>query len=149
LTLRSAIHAVQCVLPWMRAQRFGRIVALTSMAVRVPNPTLAYSNVMRSGLTAWLKTLSREVARDGILVNSICTGLFDTDRLRELWEARARTSGRSAEEELRQALSTIPIGRIGAPRELGELVAFLCSPRCSYMTGVALALDGGANPGLL
>jgi 3-oxoacyl-[acyl-carrier protein] reductase len=149
LTLRSAIHAIQGVLPGMRAARWGRIVALTSSSVRVPIPSLVYSNTMRAGLTAYLKSLAAEVAKDGVLVNSVCTGAFATERIEELFAAQARKSGRSIEEERAAYVAKIPLGRLGRPEELGDLVAFLCSQRCGYMSGVALGYDGGANPGLL
>lgn len=145
LTLRSAVHAAQIVLPWMKAQRFGRVVALTSMSVRQPNPTLVYSNVMRAGLTAWLKTLSREVAGDGVLVNSVCTGLFDTERLEELFVAQAERQKTTPEAQRAKAIATIPAARLGTCAEFGSLVAFLCSPRCSYLAGVAIPVDGGWN----
>ena len=103
----------------------------------------------RAGLTGWLKTLSLEVAGEGVLVNSVCSGLFDTARLRELFEARARRSGRTPEEERRLAEREIPLGRIGRPEELGAVVAFLASERASFLNGVALACDGGATRGLL
>ncbi len=149
LVLRSAVHAVQHVLPAMRAAGWGRIVGLTSIAVRQPIPTLAYSNVMRSGLTAWFKTLAGEVARDGVLVNTVCTGLFRTERLKALFVAGAQARGTTvAEEEARQTAS-IPVGRLGDPEEFGALVAFLCSGRCSYLNGAALPVDGGLNGALL
>jgi 3-oxoacyl-[acyl-carrier protein] reductase len=149
LTLRSAIDAVQCVLPGMRAAKWGRIVGLTSSSVRVPIPTLVYSNTMRAGLTAYLKSLAGEVAKDGVLVNSVCTGAFATDRIEELFATQAKKSGRSIDEERAAYVGRIPLGRLGKPEEFGDLVAFLCSERCAFMTGVALAYDGGANPGLL
>jgi len=149
LTLRSAIHAVQAVLPGMRAARWGRVVALTSSSVRVPIATLVYSNTMRAGLTAYLKSLAGEVAREGVLVNSVCTGAFATERIEELFAAMARKSGRSVDEERAEYVKKIPLGRLGRPEEFGALVAFLCSERCSFLSGVALAYDGGANPGLL
>jgi 3-oxoacyl-[acyl-carrier protein] reductase len=149
LTLRSAIHAVQAVLPGMRAARWGRIVGLTSSTVRVPIPTLVYSNVMRAGLTAYLKSLAGEVAKDGVLVNSVCTGAFATERIEELFAAQSRRSGRTVEEERAAYLARIPLGRLGRPEEFGALLAFLCSERCGFMTGVALSYDGGQNPGLL
>jgi 3-oxoacyl-[acyl-carrier protein] reductase len=104
---------------------------------------------MRAGLTGYLKTLSREVARDGVLVNSICTGMFMTDRLRELIETRARESGRSAAEELQRMESEIPLGRTGEPAELAAVVAFLASEKASFLNGVALSCDGGAGRHLL
>jgi len=149
LTLRSAIRAVKAVLPDMRAAGWGRIVAMTSISVRQPIATLAYSNVMRAGLTAWLKTLAGEVAADGVLVNSICTGFFSTERLAELFESRARANGTTVGEEERRATARIPVRRLGDPREFGDLVAFLCSVRASYLNGVALAYDGGLDTALL
>ena len=149
LTLKSAVVAIRTVLPWMQAQRWGRIIALTSSSVRQPIENLVTSNTMRAGLTGYLKTLSREVARDGVLVNSICTGMFMTDRLRELIETRARESGRSAAEELQRMESEIPLGRTGEPAELAAVVAFLASERASFLNGVALSCDGGAGRHLL
>lgn len=149
LTLRSAVRATRRVLPWMRAQGFGRIVGLTSIAVRQPIPNLAYSNVMRSGLTAYFKSLAGEVAGEGVLVNTVCTGLFATERLEGLFAARAERNGTTVDEERRAALASIPAGRLGSPAEFGDLVAFLCSERCSYLSGVALAYDGGASAALL
>jgi 3-oxoacyl-[acyl-carrier protein] reductase len=149
LTLRSAIHAVQAALPGMRESGFGRIVALTSSSVRIPIPTLVYSNTMRAALTAYLKSLAGEVAREGVLVNSIATGSFATERIEELFAAQARRSGRDVTEERAAHVAKIPLGRLGRPEELGELVAFLCSERCSFLTGVSLSCDGGANPALL
>jgi 3-oxoacyl-[acyl-carrier protein] reductase len=149
LTLRSAVRAVQHVLPSMRATKWGRIVGLTSISVRQPIATLTYSNVMRSGLTAWFKTLAGEVAQDGVLVNTVCTGLFRTERLEELFELNAAKNGTSvAAEEARQTAS-IPTRRLGETHEFGALVAFLCSERCSYLNGVALTVDGGLNTALL
>jgi len=149
LTLGSAVRAIRVVLPWMRAQRWGRILALTSVSVRQPLPGLALSNSMRAGLTGYLKTLAGEVAADGVLVNSICTGMFATDRLRELFEHRARESGRSVEEERDLAEREIPLRRLGRPEEFGDFVAFLASERASFMCGAALPLDGGASRSLL
>jgi 3-oxoacyl-[acyl-carrier protein] reductase len=149
LTMRSAVHAVQTVLPWMREKGWGRIIGMTSMSVRQPIPSLAYSNIMRSGLTAYFKSLAGEVARDGILVNSVCTGMFATERLDELFHARAQRSGRTVEEERAAAIEAIPVGRLGEPSEFGEFVAFLASERCSFLTGVALTYDGGAQRALL
>ncbi|MHC4341347.1 MAG: SDR family oxidoreductase [Planctomycetota bacterium] len=149
LTMRSAVHAVQTVLPWMREKGWGRIIGMTSMSVRQPIATLAYSNIMRSGLTAYLKSLAGEVARDGILVNSVCTGMFATERLEDLFQVRAERSGRTVEEERAAAIEAIPAGRLGDPEEFGEFVAFLASERCSFLTGVALTYDGGSQRALL
>lgn len=144
-----AVEAIRAVLPGMRERRHGRIVAMTSLAVRQPIPGLALSNALRAGLTGYLKTLAGEVAADGVTVNSICTGMFDTDRLRELLEKRAARSGRTPAEERQRALAEIPLGRLGRPQEYGALVAFLASERAAFLTGVALAYDGGASRALL
>jgi 3-oxoacyl-[acyl-carrier protein] reductase len=149
LLFEPALTAIGTVLPWMREQKWGRIVALTSSSVRQPIPGLALSNTVRAGLTGYLKTLSCEVASDGVLVNSICTGLFATERLRELFEARAKTSGRSVEEERRAAEREIPVGRLGTAEEFGAVAAFLCSERASFVNGVALPIDGGMSRSLL
>ncbi len=149
LTLRSAVAAIRLVLPGMRAAGWGRVVALTSSTVRQPLPGLALSNTMRAGLTGYLKTLATEVAADGVTVNSICTGMFDTDRLADLFAARARRSGRTAEEERAAAVAQIPAGRVGDPAEFGALVAFVASERAAFLTGVALPFDGGASRHLL
>ena len=149
LTLRSAVHAVQTVLPGMRERGFGRIVGLTSSSVRIPIPTLVYSNMLRAALTSYLKTLAGAVAKDGVLVNTVCTGSFATERLDELFTSLSSKSGRSVAEERASHLERIPLRRLGTPAEFGDFVAFLCSPRCSYLTGTAISLDGGANPALL
>lgn len=143
LTLKSAVRAVREVLPGMRAAGWGRVIALTSLSVRQPIAHLALSNSMRAGLTGWLKTLADEVAGQGVTVNSVCTGLFDTDRLQALFDGRAARSGRTPDEERAAAVAGIPAGRLGSPEEFGDLVAFLASERSGYLTGLALPIDGG------
>ena len=149
LTLRSAMVAVQTVLPWMRERRWGRVVAMTSSSVRQPIPGLALSNTLRAGLTGWLKTLSAEVAADGVLVNSVCTGMFDTDRLQELFEVRAEKNGTTPAQERATMEREIPVGRIGRVEEFGAVIAFLASEQASFVNGLALPVDGGASRFLL
>jgi len=149
LTMKSAVHAIRTVLPWMQAQKWGRIIGMTSSSVRQPIANLTLSNTMRAGLTGFLKTLSFEVAADGVLVNTICTGMFNTDRLTELIEIRAAKAGRSVDEERRLMELEIPMHRLGEPREFGMMVAFMASERASFLNGVALAYDGGASRFLL
>ncbi len=149
LLIKPAVRAIRTVLPWMREQGWGRIVAMTSSSVRQPIGGLAMSNTMRAGLTGWLKTLSQEVAGDGVLVNSICTGMFDTERLRELIDVRAAKNGRTCDEERAAMAAEIPVGRIGRLDEFGATVAFLASERASFLNGVALPCDGGAGRALL
>lgn len=149
LTLRSAIRAVNGVLPAMRERGWGRIIGMTSSSVRVPIPSLIYSNVMRSGLTSYFKSLAGEVAKEGILVNTICTGAFATDRLDQLFAAFAERNGTTSAEERAAYIAKIPRGRLGDPAEFGALVAVLASDRLDFLSGVALAYDGGQFPGLL
>jgi 3-oxoacyl-[acyl-carrier protein] reductase len=148
LLLKTAVRAVNAVLPGMREQKWGRILGMTSSTVREPIAHLAMSNTMRAGLTGYLKTLATEVAADGVLVNTLCTGMFLTDRLRELAETLAG-SGSTAEQALDGLAQTIPVNRIGDPEEYGSLAAFLVSERASFITGAAIPIDGGAGRSLL
>jgi 3-oxoacyl-[acyl-carrier protein] reductase len=113
------------------------VVAITSLGVREPIPTLILSNTARTGLTAFLRTLAREVARDGVTVNSVQPGTIATDRARLVYG------------DLSEKAATIPAGVVGQPEEFGRVAAFLCSEAASYVTGVALPVDGGAFSGLL
>ncbi len=126
---------IAAVLPGMRERGWGRIVNVGSSATREPIEGLALSNSHRPGLIGLLKTLSREVAGDGITVNDVATGRFATDRLAANWGGRERM------EEL--AIEGVPAGRLGDPAEYGDLVAFLCSERAAFVTGSSIALDGG------
>src|SRR5438067_13513891 len=139
LTMKSALTLVDAVLPGMRARRFGRIVALESVAVKQPIPTLVLSNAFRTAVVSALKTLSREVARDGITVNSIATGLVETDRFRAIYD--------TAEKRAR-ALGEHPMGRPATPEEFAPLVTFLCGETARYVTGQTIAIDGGVTAGL-
>lgn len=145
LTLKSAVRAISTVLPWMRERQWGRIIAVTSSSVREPIPGLVLSNIMRPGLTGYLKTLATEVAGDGVLVNSVCTGAFETDRMRSRCQKRAEATGKSLEDVIREAGEKVPLGRVGQPEEFGALVAFLASEQASFLTGAAIPLDGGAG----
>ena len=126
---------IEAVLPGMRERGWGRIVNVGSSSLREPIPGLALSNAHRPGLSGFLKTLASEVAADGVTVNDIATGRFATDRLAANWG--------SWEEMERGAVEGVPAGRLGAPDEYGDLVAFLCSERAGYLTGAVIPLDGG------
>jgi 3-oxoacyl-[acyl-carrier protein] reductase len=123
------------VLPGMRERGWGRIVNVGSSSTREPIPGLNLSNAHRMAAVGFLKTLSREVAADGITVNTVATGRFGTERL-----ADASGSLEAAEEAAKQE---VPAGRLGHPREYGDLVAFLCSDRAAYITGTVIPIDGG------
>jgi len=139
-SLLAVVRMCMAAIPGMRASRWGRVVAITSLGVRQPYPNLALSNTARAGATGFLRTLAREVAADGVTVNSVQPGLHATGRVRRVYGAGAQLAG---------ALATIPAGRLGEPAELGALVAFLCSVQAGYLTGAAIPVDGGAYQALL
>jgi len=124
----------------MRANRWGRVVALTSSSVKQPIDNLVLSNAFRTGLVSALRTLAVEVARDGVTVNAIATGRVDTDRLRELYNFD--------ELKMREAAREVPIGHIASPAEFAPTVAFLCSEPARYVTGQTISVDGGLVRGL-
>jgi 3-oxoacyl-[acyl-carrier protein] reductase len=126
---------IEAALPGMRERGWGRIVNVGSSSVPEPIPGLALSNSHRPGLVGFLKTLSREVAADGVTVNDVATGRFATDRLADNW------GGWEQMEE--HAAGDVPAGRLGTPEEYGDLVAFLCSQRAGYVTGASIPIDGG------
>ncbi len=139
LLLFSAVRLTNLCLPHLRESKAGRIINISSSAVREPIDNLALSNSVRPGLVGWAKTLSRELGPQGITVNSIAPGRIATDRLEELYKTRSRDDD----------LAQIPLGRLGDPREVGALVAFLASDAASYITGTLIPVDGGASRGLL
>ena len=126
---------VDAVLPGMRERRWGRIANVASSSVREPIPGLALSNAHRMAAVGLFKTLAAEVAGDGITVNTVATGRFATQR--------AADNAGSLEAAEERARSEVPAGRLGTPEEHGDLVAFLCSERASYLTGAVIPLDGG------
>jgi 3-oxoacyl-[acyl-carrier protein] reductase len=133
--VRGMLEVIYEVVPAMRARTWGRIVALTSSSVKQPIPNLTLSNAFRTALVAALKTLSIEVARDGVTVNAIATGRVLTDRLKQLYPD---------EEALGKAAQTdVPIGRVATPDEFAPMVAFLCGEPARYVTGQTIAVDGG------
>jgi len=134
-TLRNMLQLTYALVPAMAAKNWGRIVALTSSSVKQPIPNLALSNAFRTALVAALKTLSIEVAKDGITVNSIATGRVLTDRLRHLYP--------DDEAMEKAAKADVPIGRVATPAEFAPTVAFLCSDPAGYVTGQTIAVDGG------
>lgn len=137
-------HAlVQLLVPGMRADRYGRIVNIISTSVREPIKGLGVSNTIRAAVAGWAKTLSKEVAADGITVNNILPGYTRTARLESLVNSRVKATG-AAPESIEQAMmADIPMGRFADPSEIGAVVAFLASPAAGYITGVSLPVDGG------
>lgn len=143
LTLMSAVRAMRLAVPRMRRNAFGRIMIIGSSSVKLPIPHLALSNAYRPALYGCVKTLSREVAADGITVNMVSPGRLDTDRVRSLDAHRAATQNMTVDDVRADSEKTIPAGRYGDPAELGALVDFLASSRAGYITGQSILVDGG------
>jgi 3-oxoacyl-[acyl-carrier protein] reductase len=140
LLLLPAVRLVRACLPHLRSSAAGRVILITSGAVKEPAPHLALSNAFRPGLTGWAKSLSRELGPDAITVNCVAPGRIDTPRMTEIY----------GDDGPPQAeLAQIPLGRLGTPREFGDVVCFLASDRASYVSGVTLNIDGGASRSLL
>ena len=137
LNCHSTIAMCYESVPEMRERRWGRVVAITSIAVRQPIPTLILSNTARAGLTGFLKTLAREVASDGVTVNSLLPGLHATERFTSL------------HTDPSTAAAGIPAGVVGDPADFGRVAAFLCSEHARHITGTATPVDGGADAALL
>jgi 3-oxoacyl-[acyl-carrier protein] reductase len=149
LALLFVPRLCRLVLPGMRERRWGRIVAINSVSTRQPIPGLALSNSLRPAVVGYLKTLSQEVASEGITVNAVLPGYTRTERQEELASAASARTGRSKEEIVAGWIGNTPIGRMAEPDEIGAMVGFLCSPEASYVTGQAIAVDGGYVKGLL
>ncbi|MBI2571306.1 MAG: SDR family oxidoreductase [Candidatus Schekmanbacteria bacterium] len=147
--LLSAIHLCGLVLPSMRARKWGRVVHVASISVKQPIAGLLLSNTARVGLAGYTKSVSAEIAADGVLMHVVCPGSHDTVRIRQLAATRAAAQGLSEEAALAAMVREIPVGRLGQPRELGALVAFLSSELAAFMTGTVIQVDGGACRGLL
>lgn len=142
LTLMSSVRAARGVLPGMRQRRWGRIVVISSFGVKQPIAGLSLSNSVRMAVLGWAKTLSLQVAVDNITVNTVCPGWTLTDRVTSLLDG-----AEDAEAMRRSILKSIPMGRIGEPEEIARLAVFLGSDAASYITGTAIAVDGGVVQG--
>jgi 3-oxoacyl-[acyl-carrier protein] reductase len=149
LALLFVPRLCRLVLPGMRERRWGRIVALNSVSTRQPIAGLALSNSLRPAVVGYLKTLSQEVATEGVTVNAVLPGYTRTERQEELATATSARTGKSKEEVVAGWIGNTPIGRMAEPDEIGAMVGFLCSPEASYVTGQAIAVDGGYVRGLL
>lgn len=143
----NAVNLATSCLPDMRARKFGRIIMISSTSIIEPIPGLVLSNALRAGLQGWAKTLAREVAGDGITVNTVMPGRLLTDRTRGFDEADARDAGVPVAEISRASRAQIPLGRYGTPDEFGAIAAFLASDKASYVTGARIPVDGGLLAG--
>lgn len=144
LTMMSAVRLTRLVLEDMRARQWGRIINITSYSVKQPMVEMMLSNSIRMSVVGWAKTLSNEIACDGITVNNVCPGWTRTGRVEQLLKARARSTGMEQEEIERTLLAAIPSKRLGEVNEFADVVAFLASQNASYVTGTTLQVDGGA-----
>jgi 3-oxoacyl-[acyl-carrier protein] reductase len=143
LNALSAIRLARLSVPLMRERGWGRVVNITSISVKQPIDGLLLSNTVRAGLTGWAKTLSTELATEGITVNNVAPGWTLTEHQEELAEVRGRTAGLTKDEMVAQWASQIPMRRLARAEEIAAAVAFLASERASYITGVTLQVDGG------
>ncbi|MEE9241099.1 MAG: SDR family oxidoreductase [bacterium] len=148
LNVMSAVRLVRAVLPHMRGRGGGRILFILSSSVREPIDFLLLSNVMRPAVAGLSKSLSRELAKDNILVNVVAPGTILTDRVRQNRKHFAEKNNISFEEAVDRAAQAIPLGRLGDPGEFGAMVAFLASPEASYISGGFFSVDGGRLRGL-
>lgn len=147
LTLLSAVRLCYAAVPVMKRQKSGSILAITSISVKQPLDNLLLSNALRLGVIGLVKSLSNELAPDGIRVNALCPGWTRTERVDQLLRARAEKSGLSVEQEAAKITAAIPMKRMADPEEFGRVAAFLVSPAASYITGVSLLVDGGMYRG--
>ena len=145
----TPIELMKATIDGMIARKFGRIINITSGAVKMPIPELGLSNGARTGLTGFVAGLSRQVAQHNVTINGLLPGPFDTDRLRGTAEAMAKKTGRSVAEIIAERRAENPAKRFGTPDEFGAFCAFLCSAQASYVTGQNIVLDGGGYPGTL
>jgi 3-oxoacyl-[acyl-carrier protein] reductase len=146
--LLSFTRIVGAAAPEMKKAGYGRVITIASSSIKQPIPNLALSNALRAGVWGIAKTLSRELAPQGILVNVIAPGRIDTERIAEWDQANATKSGKSIEDVRKASVSSIPLGRLGRPEELANLVVFLASQAGSYITGQAITVDGAAGNAL-
>jgi 3-oxoacyl-[acyl-carrier protein] reductase len=149
LTFLSVARMCRAALPLMREAGYGRIVAISSLVVKQPEPSLAISNAVRLAVTGFLRTLAWEAARDGVTVNAVLPSSVLTDRHRDLAGRRADESGRTLDKQLAEDAAAVPVGRLGDPAEVGDLVAFLASERAAFLTGLQVQADGGLYRGTL
>ena len=143
----TPIELVKATVDGMMARKFGRVVNITSSAVKAPIAELGLSNGARSGLTGFIAGLSRKTAHANVTINNLLPGRFWTDRLKGNTEHNAKQQGKTVEEVKAALEKTIPAGRFGTPDEFGAYCAYLCSAQAAYVTGQNLLIDGGAYPG--
>ena len=143
LLFKSIVYTTSLIVPKMQKNKWGRIINVTSVSVKEPLNYLVLSNSIRSAVVAWAKSLSVDVGKDGVTVNSILTGYFDTERIKELNKEKSKSLNISEEEVIEKMKSLVPINRLGKTEEYGYLVSFLSSDKASYINGASIPIDGG------
>jgi 3-oxoacyl-[acyl-carrier protein] reductase len=143
----TPIELIRATVDGMAARKFGRIVNITSSAVKAPINVLALSNGARSGLTGFVAGIARETVRHNVTINNLLPGAFATDRLKTMFSAQGKARGISADAAMEERIKSIPAGRLGEPAEFGEACAYLCSAQAGYVTGQNFLIDGGGYPG--
>ena len=143
LLFKSVVYTTSLVIPGMQKNKWGRIINVTSVSVKEPLNYLVLSNSIRSAVVAWAKSLSVDLGPDGITVNSILTGYFDTERIKELNKEKSKSLNISEAEVLDKMKSLVPASRLGRPEEYGYLVSFLSSVNAAYINGASIPIDGG------
>ncbi len=143
LLFKSVVHTTSLVIPGMQKNKWGRIINVTSVSVKEPLNYLVLSNSIRSAVVAWAKSLSVDLGPDGITVNSILTGYFDTERIKELNKEKSKSLNISEAEVLDKMKSLVPASRLGRPEEYGYLISFLSSDNAAYINGASIPIDGG------
>lgn len=149
LLLRSVVELTRAFVPGMRERKWGRVVAITSKAVKEPVTSLVLSNSLRAAVTGYLRTLANEVAIDGVTVNSVLPGFTATERLEALAAASTKTTGATRDQVYAGYVANTPAGRLGRADELGATIVFVASDRAGFMTGQAILVDGGTVNTLL
>jgi 3-oxoacyl-[acyl-carrier protein] reductase len=148
-TLMNVVRLSRLVIPGMRQRQWGRIIHLTSLVAKQPIDELTISSTLRAGLSGLTKTMANQLGPDGITVNAVLMGQILTDRQYHIADVRVKERGITYEQYFEQLATEIPLRRLGEPREVGEVVAFLASERASYLTGVSLQVDGGLIRGTM
>ena len=143
LLFKSIVYTTSLIVPKMQKNKWGRIINVTSVSVKEPLNYLVLSNSIRSAVVAWAKSLSVDVGKDGVTVNSILTGYFDTERIKDLNKEKSKSLNISEDEVLEKMKSLVPINRLGKTEEYGYLVSFLSSDKAAYINGASIPIDGG------
>ncbi len=149
LNFLSTVRLTRQTLPYMEKQQWGRIINVMSVSVKEPIDGLILSNGVRPAVVGMAKTLSREVGKHNITINTVLPGRILTDRLRNAMASRAQTTEKSLEQALAEGSADIPLGRIGDPQEMANVIVFLASEAASYVSGVSIQVDGGLVRGLM